>query len=817
METRARVLVIGAGIVGSSVAYHLAELGETDVLVVDRGPLFATGGSSSHAPGLVFQTNPARTMTQLAAATVRRYGADGCFHAVGGIEVAATAPRWADLKRKRGIATAWGVEAELIGPAEVVARIPHLDAAHIHGGLWVASDGIADPVRAAEAMARSAAARGVRFAGHTEVTGFAFDGGRIVAVDTDTGRIEVETVLCCAGIWGPSVGALAGVSVPVQALAHQYALSTPVAGFGPAQPILRHQDSAMYFRQMGDRYGIGSYQHRAIPVTQRQLAAPAPGGPDPSGSRWAGMRSVQPFTPDDFEKPWSDARDLLPVLRDAEVAEAMNGLFLFTADGMPVLGPSPEVPNFWTAEAVWITHAGGVGRAMAEWLVAGEPGTDLRAADIRRFDRHAHSPAYVAARSAQNFREVYDIVHPQQPPAEPRPLRTSPYHLRQEALGAVFLEASGWERAHWYRSTTPRDLPAPGEWAGRYHAQQVAAEHQITREAGGIFDMTPLTRVEVSGPAALGLLRRLTTGALDREPGYVTYALMLDARGGIRSDVTIARLSATRFQVGCNGARDVAWIADHAEGHVTVRDVTGGTCCLGLWGPRARDVLAPLADADVSHAAFRPFRARELHVGEVPVLAMRLSYAGELGWELSTSADYGLRLWDLLVHAGARHGVRPAGRGALAGLRIEKGYRAWGTDMWSEHDPDEAGLGFAVATGAGDHLGRTALERRREQAPRRRLVGLRIEDGTVVLGSEPVGPPGGRAAGFVTSAAYGYTVGASLAYAWVPAALAAEGTPVEVTISTSGTRRWSSPPPCSIPARSACVRRYADQRDTEHS
>ncbi|WP_216206495.1 GcvT family protein [Amycolatopsis aidingensis] len=795
-------LVIGAGIVGCSTAYHLAQLGMTDVTVVEQGPLFATGGSSSHAPGLVFQTSPAQLLTQLADYTVRRYAAetlDGlpCFHQVGGIEVATTPQRWDELKRRHGLATAWGVAGELIGPAEVRSAIGLLDADRIYGGLHVPTDGVAKPVRAAEAMAREARRLGVRFHGHTEVTGFDLAQGRVRAVHTSRGTIAVQRVLCCAGIWGPRIGALAGVSVPVLPLAHQYAVTSPVPGLPSdspevGEPILRHQDSSMYFRRIHDRYGVGSYQHRVIPVRQQEIlptAAHGGGAEAPSeGGGWKGMASVHGFTPRDFAKPWADACALLPRLRGAEVSEGMNGLFLFTSDGMPVLGPSAEVDNFWLGEAVWITHAGGVGLALAEWMTGEAPSFDLRAADVRRFEKFAHSPAYVEARAGQNFREVYDIIHPQQPSERARPLRTSPFYGRQRELGAFFLEANGWERPHWYESNAAevagRDIARPGPWAGRYFSPIIGAEHRATRERVGLYDMTSLTRAEVSGRGALPMLQRLTTSNLDRPPGYVTYTLMLDTHGGIRADITVARLSRDTFQVGLNGQRDIAWLRGHADETTWVRDITGGTCGIGLWGPRARDVLAPLASTDVSHESFRFFRAKHFHVGEVPVTALRLSYVGELGWELYTSAEYGLRLWDLLSTAGAEHGIIPAGRGAFNGLRLEKGYRAWGTDMWSSHDPDEAGLGFAVKPDKGEFIGRDALLRRRERPVRKRLRCLRIDDGTVLMGSEPVfaagSAPGGGSAGFTTSTGYGHSIGASLAYAWLPAELSAEGTSLEV-------------------------------------
>ncbi|WP_406689239.1 FAD-dependent oxidoreductase [Saccharopolyspora sp. ID03-671] len=776
MVTSAHILLVGAGIVGCSTALHLARQGITDVLVVDQGPLPATGGSSSHAPGLVFQTNASETMSRLAADTVALYSSlevDGqpCFHPVGGIEVATTPERWDDLRRKLGLATAWGIDAELLDPGQVRERIPAIDAGYVLGGLHVASDGIAKPVRAAEAMMREARGLGVRFEGGVEVTGFDVRDNRITGVRTGSGDVAAEIVVCCAGIWGPKIGRMAGVTIPVQPLAHQYAVTTPVLPDSEtevAQPILRHQDHSMYFRQARDRYGIGSYRHRVIPVSTDELSPTAAPGTEapPEGGGWKGMASVHPFTPADFAGPWQEARRLLPVLREAEIGEGMNGLFLFTADGMPVLGRS-EVDNFWIAEAVWITHAGGVGKAMAQWLAGRTPEIDLRQADLRRFDDFARSPSYLAQRSAQSFREVYDIIHPQQPPERPRPLRTSPFHDRQRDLGAVFLEANGWERPHWYGCNEPllegRDIAEPGPWAGRFWSPIVGAEHLALRERVAMVDMTPLARAEVTGPGAEALLDRLTTGRIDRPPGYVTYALMLTPEGGVRSDVTVARLGRDHFQVGCNGPRDIAWLRDNAETGTQVRDITGGTCCIGLWGPRARDVLAPLADVDVSHEAFGLFRARRLHVGEVPVVALRLSYVGELGWELYTSADFGRRLWDLL--AASEHGAFPAGRGAFNGLRIEKGYRAWGTDMWTEHTPAEAGLAFAVKPDKGPFVGREAFLRQGE--PARRLRCLRIDDGTVLTGSEPV-LADGTPIGFTTSAAYGHTLDASLAYAWLP-------------------------------------------------
>ena len=790
----ADVVVIGAGIVGCSVAEQLTALGVRSVLVVDQGPLPRTGGSTSHAPGLVFQTNASSTMSRLARYSVEKYRAlryDGaaCFDAVGSIEVAATPARWTDLQRKHGLATSWGIESHLLDPEAVARRVPLLDPARIHGGLFVPGDGLARAVWAAAAMAEGARERGARFAGDTEVTGIEVAGGRVTGVLTTTGRIPADTVVCCAGIWGPRIGRMAGVPVPLMPFQHQYVQTTPLASLAgeteeARHPILRHQDSAMYFRQHRDRYGIGNYNHVPLPAPPDDILGP---GQAPV------MPSVTDFTPEDFKQAWADAVALLPEIGSAEIEESFNGMFSFTPDGLPLIGESRSVGGFWVAEAVWITHGAGVGRAVAEWITTGRPGIDLRECDLHRFESYATSPGYVARRGWQQYDEVYDIIHPQQPLEQPRPLRTSPWHPRQAGLGAFFLEFNGWERPHWFEANTAlaqslaqglaqgRDIRPPGDWAARYWSPVVAAEHLAARERVALFDMTSLPRAEVRGRGALGFLSRLTTGNLDRPPGYVTYALMLDETAGIRSDVTVARLAEDRFQVGLNGARDIDYLerALPTDGSVQVRDITGGTCCIGVWGPRARDVVAPLAAADFSAAGFGFFRCRETFIREVPVTALRLSYVGELGWELYTTADFGLRLWDLLWEAGQDHGILAAGRGAFTGMRLEKGYRLWGTDMWSEHDPDEAGVGFAVRPGKTGYVGFDALRARRDAGPRRRLVCCSVSDGTVVMGKEPV-YAAGEPVGFVTSAGFGYSVGMSIAYAWVQPELSAEGTAVEI-------------------------------------
>jgi glycine/D-amino acid oxidase-like deaminating enzyme len=409
MTKSPRVVVIGAGVVGSALADELTERGWTDVTVVDQGPLFTPGGSSSHAPGLVFQTNPSKTMTEFAAYTVGKLSGLGCFRQVGGLEVALTQARWTDLRRKHGWATSWGVEATLIGPDECAALHPLLDPAAILGGLHVPTDGLADAVRAVEAQARRAIDRGARFLGGHTVAGIARQDGRVTGVETDQGVIPADIVVCAAGFWGPRIGRMVDLTIPLLPLAHQYAKTGPVADL-TGTPILRHQDQDLYYREYGDRVGIGYYGHRPMPVDVDDLPSPADAPV---------MPSVLPFTEDDFAPAWRESLTLLPGLSGTKVEEGINGVFSFTPDGFPIMGEHPGLSGFWVAEAVWVTHSAGVARAMAQWLVDGRPDTDVHECDLNRFEQVHLAPDYIEQRGKQNFIEVYDIIHPPAPARSP--------------------------------------------------------------------------------------------------------------------------------------------------------------------------------------------------------------------------------------------------------------------------------------------------------------------------------------------------------------------------------------------------------------
>ena len=787
----ARAVIIGAGIAGCSVAYHLTKLGWRDVVVVEQGPLFETGGSTSHAPGLVFQINPSKTMTGFARYTVdlwKQMELDGepCAKTVGSLEVAWTPERFADLKRKAGFGMSWGVDAHILSPNEARDRFPMLSK-RILGALYVPSDIHTKATRPAEAMAREAERNGATFYGNVKVTGFDIADGRIAAVHTTHGDIKTELVVAAAGIWAPKVGGFAGVPIPLSPMQHLYAVTTPLPELAGATeeislPLLRHQDESVYFRQVGEGIGIGSYRHEPLVVDANDILdhEEAPVSP-----------SEMPFTPHHFERAMAAAGEVLPSLEGAGLTRKFNGLFSFTMDGFPVLGESPQVRGFWSAQAVWITHAGGIGKAVAEWIVNGEPSDDLREGDILRFHPHARTRPYIRARAAQQYREVYDIIHPRQQIASPRNIRVTPFYPRQQELGGVFFENAGWERPQWYGANDGLldSLTVTGEsrsgWEAREWSPTVAAEHAATRERVAMFDLTPFAKFELTGPGSLDALQRLATNQMNKPVGAITYTSLLTPSGGIKCDLTVTRLEENRFMVvtgGAMGLHDLGWIRAHLpdDGSVAVADISSGVCCIGLWGPRARDLLSRVCEDDVSDEGFPYMSAKPITIADAPALALRISYVGELGWEIYAPTEQGLRLWDVLWEAGQPLGVIAAGGGAFDSLRLEKGYRLWGNDIHTDYNPYEAGIGFAVRMRKGNFVGRDDLREIRARGMTRRLCCMTLDDpNAVVMGKEPI-MDGNNVLGYVTSANYGHSIGRGIVYGYLPMEYAEAGTSVDV-------------------------------------
>ncbi|MDD7964337.1 GcvT family protein [Actinomycetospora lemnae] len=790
---RAQVVVIGAGIVGNAVVHHLARLGWRDVLLVDKGPLPDPGGSTGHASNFVFPVDHSREITLLTGDSSRQYAELDTLTTCGGIEVARTEERVQELHRRMSSARAWGIDAELISPAEVAEKVPFLDPSVVLAGFWTPSVAVVDPLRAGELMRERATAAGaLTVSALTEVLAIVTEGGRVTRVRTDRGDVETEYVVVACGVWSPRIAALAGATIPLTPAVHQMIDVGPIAelaetGREIAFPIIRDMDPLMYERQSGPDLEIGSYAHRPILCDPDDI---------PSIAAAALSPTQLPFTPDDFDPQMEAALELFGGILDrpdAGIRHAINGLLSLTPDGHPLLGET-EVRGLWSAAAVWIKEGPGVGRLIAEWMTCGAPEIDPHASDVARFAPHERTRAHVRARAAEGFNKTYGIIHPREQWSSDRGARRSPFFPREEALGAEFFEVAGWERPQWYRSNEPlvAELGVedrPHEWDARWWSPITSAEHLAMRRAVAMIDLSAFSQFAVHGPGALAYLQHLCVAQMDRPVGRVIYTPVLGPDGGFRTDLTVVRLGDDAFRVitgASDGARDLAWFRRHlpADGSVALEDVTSAVCTLGLWGPRARDVLAAITDDDVTDAAFPFATARTVHVGSIPVLALRLSYVGELGWELHTATEHGLRLWDAVAAAGAPHGIVPAGIGVYGTTaRIEKGYRLMGHELDAEHGPVEAGLALPRIKEA-DFVGKAAYTKAREGEPEATLCTLRL-DGTTRFpqGGEPILTPDGARItdrrgrpSYVTSAGTAPSLGTHLMLAYLPPWHAVEGT-----------------------------------------
>ena len=779
-----KVVIIGAGIVGCALADELTQRGWTDVTVLEQGPLWAAGGSTSHAPGLVFQTNASKSLALYAKYTVEKLCSldlDGepCFLQVGSLEVATSKERLKELHRRASLATAWGIGAKVISAKEAKKLFPLLEEKAILGALHVPTDGLAKGVRADEAMGRLAISRGAKFLDRHEVLDILKENGKVTGVKTNQGNFAAEVVIACAGIWGPKVGDMIGMPTALQPLAHQLAWMKDLPGLADQTeeavlPLLRHQDKDLYYRQRNKGLGVGWYGHKPLPIKAKDILP---------FNKAKIMPSVLEFTKKEWEGAIQHSGKIVPELKKSKIDSAMNGLFSFTVDNFPLMGEWAGLKGFWTAEAVWVTHSAGVARAIAEWLVDGHPSLSVHESDVNRFEKHQIGPEHIEMRGKQNYVEVYDILHPLEPMKEPRPIRTTGFYPRQKVLGGYFLEATGYERPQWYETNkklvTKFKSPKRNEWAAMHWSPIVGAEAQYVRKHVGLFDITSLKRIEVSGKGALNFLQHQTTGKLDKAIGSITYCLMLTEHGGIVSDITVTRLDENQFILGANGNVDLIRLQNAAPDDVHVRDITSGTIGLGLFGPSARQLAQSICEDDLSNESLGYFKAKKTYLGQVPVTLWRLSYVGELGFEIYADADMALKLWDTLFKAGKKFGLIPAGRGAFNSMRLEKGYRSYGAEMTSEHNPYEAGLGFAVRK-TGGFIGHDALSQINPENITRKLSCLVIEkDLDVVMGKEPV-LVNNKVVGYTTSAYYGHSVGAPLAYAWLPIEHSKIGTKVEI-------------------------------------
>ncbi len=774
MAQQARAVIIGGGVGGTSVAYHLAERGWTDVVLVDRAEL--TSGSTFHSAGLVGQLRSSVTLTKMmmyGASLYRRLaeetGVDPSWHEVGSLRLASSRARYEELQRQVGWARTFGLPLELISAVEARDRFPLMTTDGVEGAVWLPTDGWLDPSGLAQAFAAGARKRGATIRTHTRAVGISTVRGRVAGVDVelrDGSRetIATEVVVNAGGMYAPEIGRLVDVNVPIIPMAHQYLFTEAIAGMGPELPQLRDPDNLVYFREEVGGLCMGGYER-----------SPAPWSLDGVPADFNG-KLLSPDWPR-FDEIMAGAIRRVPAIADAGVSRMINGPEAFTPDNEFILGES-DVRGFWVAAgfcAHGIAGAGGIGRQLASWIADGEPELDLWKMDIRRFGPQYRSQGFTLARTTEVYATYYDIHYPNEERQAGRPLRVSPAYGRLAALGAAFGEKSGWERPNWFAVNEDRSLEGlrPRGWAGQHWSTAIAAEALATRQAAGLFDETSFAKLELTGPGACDFLQRLCGNDIDVPVGRIVYTQMLNRRGGIETDFTVTRLAADRFLIVTGtavGSHDLSWIRKHLpeEGSVEARDVTSARACLGLWGPRAREILAGLTKDDMSNEAFPYLTSREMTVGGVPLLALRVTYVGELGWELYPPTEYGAGLWDAIWEAGRSSGLVAGGYRAIDALRLEKGYRVWSSDVTPDETPFEAGLGFAVALDKSEFIGRDALIAARAAGPRKRLRCLILDDPrSVCLGNEPV-RVGGDVVGRVTSGGYGFTVDRSIAYAYLP-------------------------------------------------
>ncbi|MCD4532958.1 FAD-dependent oxidoreductase [Nocardioides sp. cx-169] len=806
VPTSAQVVVIGAGIVGNSLVHHLARLGWRDIVQLDKGALPNPGGSTGHASNFIFPVDHSREITDLTLDSVRQYQEMGVFTQSGGFEIARTEERMEELRRRMSSARAWGIEAELVDADFVKEKVPFIETDQILGAFWTPSVGVVDSLRAGTIMRESALAAGALTVVPTvEVTGMDVQDGRIRRVRTSGGDIETEYVVIAAGVWSPQLGDMAGISIPLTPAVHQMISVGPCPQLAEREgeisfPIIRDMDTFCYERQHGADMEVGSYAHRAILHEPEDI---------PSIEQAKLSPTEMPFTSDDFDPQLEQAYELMPELLGAEGAEmryAINGLLSLTCDGNPILGES-LVKGLWTASAVWIKEGPGVGRAVAEWMTAGHSEIDIHHSDIARFHPHQMRREHTRLRTTESFIKTYGIVHPAEQYESDRDQRVSPMHESQKKLGAMFFETAGWERPHWYEANAglveqygDAVLPREHEWDARWWSPIINAEHLRMREAAGIIDLTAFQVLDIVGPGALKTVQRTCVAQCDVAVGKVVYTPVLDAKGGFLSDLTVMRLGDERFRVvtgGAHGMADRKTFTDQlpADGATTLTDVTDEVSTIGLWGPRARDILSSLTPDDLSDDGFGFLTCRSVQVGGTTVLASRISYVGELGWELYVDTGSAADLWDALLEAGEPHGAVPVGIGVYGTTgRLEKGYRAYGAELDSERSIVEAGMQRPKVK-AADFVGRAAYVAQRAEAPKAVLCTMTVDDHTsasgvrrYMLGGEPILTRDGATLTdghghhpYVTSAGSAPSLGKHVLMAYLPPDVAVVGQELAVS------------------------------------
>ncbi len=789
-----RIVIIGAGIVGNSLAYHLTRLGVTDIAMIDKGPLPNPGGSTGHASNFIFPVDHSKEMTMLTLESMRQYKDLEVFIESGGIEIARNEERMQELTRRVVSAKSWGIEpVELLTPQQIKDKVPFIDETLTIGGFFTPGAGVVDSLRAGTIMRERAQEAGMKVSANTEVLGIDVEHGRATRVRTTRGDFDADIIVIACGAWSPRIARMAGASIPLTPMVHQMIDIGPVPRFANTTgmieyPIVRDVDTNMYERQEGTGLEIGSYAHRPITLEADEI---------PSIEESALSPTELPFTQHDFDPQMELALDLMPEIVGDEtvgVKYAINGVLSVTYDGMPLLGETPEIRGLWSAAAIWIKEGPGAGKTMAELIVHGESEIDVYESNIARAYSCQKTRTHIVARASEGFNKMYGIVHPGEQWASDRNVRLSPFYEREQQLQAVFIEGAGWERPNWYESNAPlldeygdRITRREAEWDSRWWSPIINAEHLAMRDRAAMIDLSAFAIFDVVGPGALQTVQEVAMRQMDVPVGRVVYTPLLTPNGGFKQDLTIMRIAEDVFRVvtgGAYGMSDKKWFADHLpeDGSAQIHDQTNAFTTLGLWGPRARDILSSVTSADVSHEGMAFARCKEIEIGPVQALASRISYVGDLGWELYVPIEQGARLWDIVAEAGAPHGIVPAGIGVYGSTgRLEKCYRAYGAELEGDFNVVEAGMAWGKVKDQ-DFVGKEAHVRHREEEPAAIMCTLTVDDHTsksgvkrYMLGHEPILTRAGESItdrkgrrSYVTSAGSGPSLGKYILMGYLP-------------------------------------------------
>ena len=784
MKDQAQIVIIGGGIVGAQIAYHLAKMGRKDIVLVEKGEI--ASGELSHAAGLVTQFATAQTMLKFRMYSIELYSELGLFDHVGSLRVASTRELLKDLERSVSRAKALGLECEVIGPDEAVKHMPQITNKELYGAIYLPRDGQLDPYTTTNSMVKFAKDLGVTVYTNTRVTGIKLSAqGEVTEVVTDKGSIKTELVINAAGLWAPRIAAMAGLHFPTTPVDHQHIALKAVPGheFNAKTPCLRDPENLVYMRQEQGGLVIGGYEPN--PLARWVDAVP-----------WEHGGTALPGDMDRFEQLLEGAIRRLPFLDQAGIITLVCHPGAYTPDCQPILGPMAGVRGMWMAAGFSLNGyggAGGVGKLLAEWIIGGEPTMDVYAYKATRFSNYYDDPQYACERTRESVKYYYRLRFPNDEFEWARPHRISPVYYRQLEMGAVFGEKFGWERVNYYDPGKPSRRMGEDQrkwgWKKPPYFDRLGQEHAATRERVCLYDLTPFSKIEVSGPGALPLLNRVADSEMDKPIGSATYTQFCNTNGGVEADLTVTRLGKELFWVITGAAfigNDRSWLemhVDNNDGEVSIRDISEEWACLPIWGPKAREVLRKITKNDISNEAHPYLMTKQITINGTQVYAQRVSYAGELGWELYVPYNRATMVWDMLLEAGKEFGIEVGGYKVLDALRLEKGYRYYTADVTQLETPYEGGLGFCVDLKKKDFIGKAALAKQKAEGLKRKLCTL-VVDGdefTQIYGGEAVYHEG-KALSRVRSGGYGYTVKKNILYAYLPIELAKVGNRFELDL-----------------------------------